>query len=421
MARICLSGSFIFLVVFLIQIQTNDALNRFRRQGFVFQTGSSGDEACTTKDGQQGVCIEVVKCDEATRILGGNPTPAQRTLLRERTCRFEGSTPFFCCLSGAGQPDITPPPTAAPVPVTSAPAPVTPAPAPQTPAPLPPEPKSENPGSNLAELEKVCGVQTATGIRIVGGVPALLNAWPWMAAIFIDDPNIRTTSFVSGGVLISDLYILTASHCVRDKAGKTLPAGNFLIRLGDLDISSDTDGASPVDFNAVKIIPHEKYNSNTHQNDIALIKLDKPAVFSDSIRPICLPKESMRGENLDGMRPFIAGWGTVEFRGESSSVLRQVQVDVQSNQNCQTAYNQFKITISNAQLCAGFPMGGKDACQGDSGGPLMRPVGVGVQSNTWYTIGVVSVGFRCAEAGFPGIYTRTSEYLDWIKKNAELS
>lgn len=54
--------------------------------------------------------------------------------------------------------------------------------------------------------------------------------------------------------------------------------------------------------------------------------------------------------------------------------------------------------------------------QGDSGGPLMFPY-----NTSYYLIGVVSTGFECAVAGYPGIYTRVSEFLDFILTNIQES
>jgi len=62
-------------------------------------------------------------------------------------------------------------------------------------------------------------------------------------------------------------------------------------------------------------------------------------------------------------------------------------------------------------ICAGNRRGGKDACQGDSGGPLQCPAPDG----TWKLIGVVSFGDVCALAKKPGIYTRITKMLRWIK------
>ena len=114
------------------------------------------------------------------------------------------------------------------------------------------------------------------------------------------------------------------------------------------------------------------------------------------------------------------------------NLLRKVDIPVVSNNDCDEAYGSG--SIADTMLCAGleqgtrpgthsqkysagsccwgfrFP-GGKDSCQGDSGGPLFT-------SNPFTLVGVVSWGYGCAEAGYPGVYTRVSDFRDFIENVA---
>lgn len=35
----------------------------------------------------------------------------------------------------------------------------------------------------------------------------------------------------------------------------------------------------------------------------------------------------------------------------------------------------------------------------------------------WTQLGIVSFGNKCGEPGYPGVYTRLSEYVDWIREH----
>ncbi|KAK7938533.1 hypothetical protein WMY93_001859 [Mugilogobius chulae] len=80
------------------------------------------------------------------------------------------------------------------------------------------------------------------------------------------------------------------------------------------------------------------------------------------------------------------------------------------NRKCFCQYTNDNIVITDNMLCAGVSTGGKDSCQGDSGGPLVyKP------SSVWVQFGVVSFGIGCAQADYPGVYARVSNYEAWIK------
>ncbi|GFT92117.1 hypothetical protein NPIL_402051, partial [Nephila pilipes] len=59
-----------------------------------------------------------------------------------------------------------------------------------------------------------------------------------------------------------------------------------------------------------------------------------------------------------------------------------------------------------------YETGTKNIRNGDSGGPLMY-----LNRDRWYAVGVVSFGYDCGRLGYPGGYTRVTQYLDWIIQN----
>ncbi|XP_019760453.2 proclotting enzyme [Dendroctonus ponderosae] len=272
------------------------------------------------------------------------------------------------------------------------------------------------PSSNIPNLSPVvnnyvdqeeCGIPESAKFRVVGGEEALPGRWPWMAAIFLHGS--RRTEFWCGGSLISATHILTAAHCTRDSRQRPFAARQFTVRLGDIDLKRDDEPSAPVTFKVSEIRAHKDFRRVGFYNDIAILKLDRPARKSKYIIPLCVPPPELEQEQFAGKRSTVVGWGTTFYGGKESTVQRQAILPVWRNEDCNQAYFQ---PITSNFICAGYAEGGTDACQGDSGGPLMLN-----WESKWIQVGVVSFGNKCGEPGYPGVYTRVTKYLDWIREN----
>ncbi|CAG0905917.1 unnamed protein product, partial [Cyprideis torosa] len=103
--------------------------------------------------------------------------------------------------------------------------------------------------------------------------------------------------------------------------------------------------------------------------------------------------------------------------GSYSDILLQAQLTVEDTQDCIDAFGAFRgVNISSSKLCAYED--GRDTCQGDSGGGLYlpNPNTPAEEGVNFEIIGVTSFGYKCAEKDKPGVYTRVTEYLDWIEE-----
>uniref|UniRef100_A0A3B3HB40 Peptidase S1 domain-containing protein n=1 Tax=Oryzias latipes TaxID=8090 RepID=A0A3B3HB40_ORYLA len=238
----------------------------------------------------------------------------------------------------------------------------------------------------------VCGLANLNN-RIVGGQNAPAGFWPWQVSL-------QTSSHFCGGSLINNQWVLTAAHC--------FPSGSASGVTVVLGLQS-LQGSNPnrVSRTITTLIIHPNYNSETSDNDIALLQLSSPVTFNNYITPVCL--SATNSTFYSGVNTWVTGWGNI---GSGVSLpapqtLQEVQVPIVGNRRCKCSYGASSITDN--MVCAGLLAGGKDSCQGDSGGPLVIK-----QNNRWIQAGVVSFGIGCAEPNFPGVYTRVSQYQTWI-------
>jgi len=225
-----------------------------------------------------------------------------------------------------------------------------------------------------------------------------------VANIDVVNDNLAQSSSC-GASFLGDKWVLTASHCVDG----TL-ASQIKINVGEYDLSNGAENAVAVK----RIYMHSDYNDVNIDNDVALLELVESVdnEFITLVNP-----EATEQFSLDNSLVTVMGWGGrvgyAAGEGPTSDfpdVLHQVDLNLLSNPQCQETLGS-GYDITNAMICASFAGGGKGSCQGDSGGPLVVNTNEG-----WQQIGIVSWGIGCAADGFPGVYTRSSTFIDWINE-----
>ncbi|XP_055903205.1 serine protease easter-like isoform X2 [Eupeodes corollae] len=353
---------------------------------------------CLTPNSERALCIHLEQCTYLYNKLLTKPLlDADKMFLQRSQCGSNNGKVLICC------------------------------PERQIGAQMPAEPDSTDTRIRASLPEPgTCG--NVISNRIYGGNVTKIDEYPWMALIEYKKGE-NGNGHHCGGSLINDRYVLTAAHCISAIPETWTP---YQVRLGEWDTQTDVDCevdvrgykdcADPhVDVTIEKVIPHEKYvsSSKSQPYDIALIRLSRSIPYTEFIQPICLPlKDILKRSTFEGSVMDVSGWGKTE-QGTSSNLKLKAEVPIVPLNDCQRVYSQRSVDLQSSQMCAGGQQG-IDSCRGDSGGPL-----IGLDSSNkmrvyYFLAGVVSFGpTPCGLQGWPGVYTKVSDYVDWIQQNIE--
>lgn len=226
-----------------------------------------------------------------------------------------------------------------------------------------------------------------------------------MAAIGWTDPEDGTVRWQCGGSLIWDNFVLTAAHCALDVTNRAPD----VVRLGDLDLTSASDDQYVQQFRIVAILRHPEHRYSRSYHDVALLKLDRNVTLDETVVPACLWRDyEVRFREL-----IATGWGSTGFAEEHTPNLLKVMLKPMDIQQCSTFYPTSKKLpqgLQSQHLCAVDEK--MDTCEGDSGGPLQVKL-LHNSRMTPFLVGITSFGSSCGVSN-PGVYTRISEYHDWI-------
>ncbi|XP_063190122.1 chymotrypsin-like protease CTRL-1 isoform X1 [Chroicocephalus ridibundus] len=177
---------------------------------------------------------------------------------------------------------------------------------------------------------------------------------------------------------------------------------SHVVVLGEYDLTSNSESVQVKTVS--RAITNPNWNPNTLNNDITLLKLSSPARLGARVSPVCLAPANLAVPT--NLQCVTTGWGRISTSSQAMAPrLQQVVVPIISPSQCKQYWGN---RITSSMLCAGGV--GASSCQGDSGGPLVYQNG-----NVWTLIGIVSWGNSNCNIRTPAIYTRVSQFRNWIE------
>ncbi|XP_071053417.1 prostatic glandular kallikrein-6-like [Onthophagus taurus] len=244
----------------------------------------------------------------------------------------------------------------------------------------------------LFSLKPSLGSNNTIKPRIHNGFSVSPNGVPFQTLIL--SVNTRSDLIQCGGVIYGKRTVLSAAHCFRNVSIDEISVFAGINNINEVKLINS--------FNVKKIKIHPNYTKpGSYSNDLAIVCLEKPLTFSDTVKSIGLVNKEPVAES----RASMYGWGkSKNKRGTLGIELLQANVTLRSTEFCKRIYN-----MDPSEICTFDPIMKTNACKGDSGSPLVQNgklIGIGSFSNSQYCEGK-SVSF----------FINIIQFRDFIKNN----
>ncbi|XP_016972341.1 CLIP domain-containing serine protease 14D-like [Drosophila rhopaloa] len=224
-------------------------------------------------------------------------------------------------------------------------------------------------GSNELPRRGICGDDVTRQRILTGNDQLVAIEFPWLALLQLRPLNGGDLVPVCSGSLINQRYVLTAAHCVmRSEIGTRY-----------------------------------RYSDN-----IALIRLKSDVIYSENIKPICLPSNGGQTRLHNTYFLTTAGWG-LTLNNSRGTTKQKALASFWDVDRCPSIYLKINFVVHPLAICAqGHNMSA--GCIVDGGGPLMA-----FHHGVWVLHGIMSYGVRvCVTMNWPDVFTNVGEYDQWI-------
>ncbi|XP_053686928.1 serine protease SP24D-like [Sabethes cyaneus] len=225
--------------------------------------------------------------------------------------------------------------------------------------------------------------------RVVDGQFAEKGQFPYQVAL------VRQGKLHCGAVLVHEKFVLTAAHCFF-QGDQPLPEKTLHVFFGSerLLVNGQFRQARTVHV-------HEKFDHTSNKYDLALVELNKPVTFSETVRGVSVENVAF----LENQQATFSGWGRSGEQQNTNYKLKYNTLTSLSAADCATAlgdaYYEGALCFHNEQQHSGV-------CFGDYGGPVVHNgTLVGVAS---YTVGGTCGGDK------PDVFVDVSYFYEWVQE-----